>query len=182
MNKVISLGVLLVLILTGWGLSALLSKPIDLDIPNVSHEEAGVFGKNVILRGREEGNISWEIKADDLKIDLSYKNFYFKGNIEGKVYRGEKLSIDVKGDSAEINMDKGVLVFPKGVDFQTEDGYKGTAPYAVWYMSTKEFICSKGRVKFEKIGEFKAEADFFRFSSKEGIAVFEGNVVIETGI
>lgn len=183
MRKIISLGIFFILILLGWGLSSLLSKPIEINIPiSSSQEEAGIFAKEVFLKGREEGNTSWEIRANKLKIDLQYKYFFFEGNIEGKVYREKKLSIDVKGDSAELDMEQGMLTFPKGVNFTTEDGYRGFSPHAVWYINTKEFICSKGRVRFEKIGEFKAEANYFRFSAKEGIATFEGDVIIETGI
>ncbi|MGB9856853.1 MAG: hypothetical protein ACPLKX_01740 [Dictyoglomaceae bacterium] len=182
MKKIISLGIFFILMLLGWGISSLLSKPIEIDIPTSSIRETGVFAKDVVLKGREEGNISWEIRSENLSIDLQYKNFSFKGNVEGKVYRGKKLSIDVRGEEAKIDMDQGILTFPKGVEFRTEDGYRGFAPYGVWYINTKEFICSNGRVKFEKIGEFKAEAGYFHFSAKEGIATFEGNVLIETGI
>ncbi len=183
MRGIISLGIIFLILLIGWGLSSILSKPIEINIPKpLSHEEVGIFAKEIFLKGREEGNASWEIKADNLKIDLQYKYFKFEGNVEGKVYREKKLSIDVKGDLAELNIEEGVLKFPKGVEFSTEDGYRGNAPYAVWDINLKEFICSKGRIKFEKIGEFKAEADFFRFSTKEGFATFEGNVIIETGI
>jgi lipopolysaccharide assembly outer membrane protein LptD (OstA) len=174
MRKILSLGLIFIFILIGWGLSSFLSKPIDLNIP-VSIQEAGIFAEEIFLKG-------WEIRAKKLKADLQYKHFYFEGGIEGKVYRKEALSIDVKSDSAELDMENSILTFKKGVNFSTEDGYRGFAPYGVWYINTKEFICSNGRVKFEKIGEFTAEADYFRFSVKEGIATFEGNVVIETKI
>lgn len=183
MRGIIFLGAIFLILLIGWGLSSLLSKPIEIDIPkSLTQSEAGIFAKEVFLKGREEGNNSWEIRADSLKIDLQYKYFRFEGRVEGKVYREKKLSIDVKGDVAELNIEQGILKFPKGVNFFTEDGYRGFAPYGVWYINLREFICSNGRIKFEKIGEFKAEADFFKFSTKEGIATFEGNVIIETGI
>lgn len=183
MRGAIYLGIGFLILLIGWGLSSLLSKPIEVDIPiPLVQEEAGIFAKEVFLKGREEGDDTWEIRADNLKIDLQYKYFKFEGRVEGKVYREKKLSIDVWGDLAEFDVEKGILKFPKGVSFLTEDGYKGIAPYGVWYINLREFICANGRVKFEKIGEFKAEADFFKFSTKDGIATFEGNVIIETGI
>lgn len=183
MRGIISLGIVFLILLIGWGLSSILSKPIEINIPKpLSHGEVGIFAKEVFLKGREEGDTSWEIRADNLEIDLQYKYFKFEGETEGKVYRGKKLSIDIKGNSAELDLEKGILEFPKGVEFSTEDGYRGHAPYAIWDINLKEFVCSKGRIKFEKMGEFKAEADFFRFSTKEGFATFEGNVIIETGI
>ena len=101
--------------------------------------------------------------------------------------RDGSITIEIYGGFEEIggncivvkDRDKKIMKIPDRLYFETEDGYVGEAREGVWYFDTGEFVSTKGRVRFEKRGEFKAEADIFRFDSKEGKADFEGNVVIE---
>jgi lipopolysaccharide export system protein LptA len=178
MRRTIFLSILLLMVLIVWGGSYYLFPP-QKEEGTSNYEKPGIYAKKVHLKGRDKGNLSWEISADNLNIDLNYRKFLFEGNIDGKVYRDNKVSLHIKTGKAEVDRDKKIMKIPDRLYFETEDGYVGVAEEGVWYFDTGEFVSTKGRVRFEKKGEFKAEADIFRFDSKEGKADFEGNVVIE---
>lgn len=179
MRKIIILGVIILLALILWGATYYLA-PVEKEAErNTLQEKAGIFAKGVYLRGRSEGNLSWEISSDKLSIDLGYKHFVFEEKVQGRVYRDKNLSLYIKTEKAEIDKDKNVLKIPGELYFETEDGFRGEAPEGIWYFDSGIFVSTKGRVKFEKIGEFSAKSDIFRFYTREGRAEFEGNVAIE---
>ena len=179
MKRIIFIGLLVLLGLIVWGASYYFV-PLEKEVENVSSEKAGIYAEKVYLKGRNEGSLSWEVSADKLNIDLLYKHFVFEGDVKGKVYRDKNLSLLITANKAEIDRDKNILKIPTELYFETEDGFKGIAPEGIWYFDSGIFMSTKGRVKFEKVGEFKAEADMFRFDTNKGKAEFEGNVVIET--
>ncbi|HOP95244.1 MAG TPA: hypothetical protein PL130_05700 [Dictyoglomaceae bacterium] len=180
MKRTLIAGILIFVFLVLWGASYYVFPPENVVETPTKLQKPGVFATKTHFKGRDQGNLSWEISSDKLNIDISYKHFTFEGNVEGKVFRNNKLSLKVKSEKMEIDTDKEILKIPTKLSFTTEDGFVGEAPQGVWYFDSGEFISENGRVTFEKIGEFKAEADIFRFSTQEGRADFEGNVVIET--
>ncbi|MGC9002788.1 MAG: hypothetical protein ACP5J9_07545 [Dictyoglomus sp.] len=179
MKRIILLGIFILVGLVAWG-TRYYFVPLEKEVSNTNLEKAGIYAEKVYLKGRSEGNLSWEVSADNLNIDLNYKHFVFEGDVKGKVYRDKKLSLLIITKRAEIDRDKNILKIPTELHFETEDGFKGIAPEGIWYFDAGIFMSTKGRVKFEKVGEFKAEADMFVFDTNKGKAEFEGNVVIET--
>lgn len=179
MRKIIFLGIIVFLVLGLWGTSYYFVPSEGEIVRSSSQEKAGIYAKKVYLKGRSEGNLSWEISSYKLNIDLLYKHFLFEEEVQGKVYRDDKLSLYIKTSKAEIDREKNVLKIPSELYFETEDGFRGRAPEGIWYFDSGVFVSTKGRVKFEKIGEFKAESDIFKFDTHKGRAEFEGNVVIE---
>jgi len=179
MRKIIFLGIIVFLVLGLWGASYYFIPSEKEIVSNNSKEKPGIYANKVYLRGRSEGNLSWEISANKLNIDLLYKHFIFEEDVQGKVYRDDKLSLYIKTFKAEIDRDKNVLKIPSELYFETEDGFRGRAPEGTWYFDSGVFVSTKGRVKFEKVGEFEAESDIFKFDTRKGRAEFEGNVVIE---